>query len=62
MQCHMAHVKTMGDSNIIEDVDITSTNPITTVKEDGVHKTTVIGAEAVVVDPTVFLQIIVGHK
>ena len=29
---------------------------------DAAHKTTEIGAEAVVVDPTVFLQITVGHK
>ena len=53
MQCHMEHAITM------EDTDITETNPVTAFKEDADHKTTVIGAEAVVVEPTVILHITV---
>ena len=49
------HIKTM------EDVDTTVTNPIITVKEGAVDKTTGIGAEVVVVNPTVILHITVGH-
>ena len=45
----MVHIKTMGASKIMEDVDITAKNPVTAVKEDAVHKTTGIGVESVVV-------------
>ena len=45
----------------MEDVDITATNTVTAVEEDVVHKTTVIGMEAMVVDPTVILHITIGH-
>ena len=55
MQCHMAHAKTM------DDVDITATNPVTAIEEDTEHKTTGIGAEAVVVEPTSILHITVVH-
>ena len=61
MQCYMEHIKTMSDSNIMEDVGITATNPVTTAEEYKVHKTTRIGAEAVVVETTVRLHITVGH-
>ena len=55
IQCHMVHTK------IMEDVDITATNPVTTVEEDAEHKTTVIGTDAVVVEPMSILHITVGH-
>ena len=45
----------------MEDVETTATNPVTAVKEDASHKTTGIGAEAVVVKSTVILHITVGH-
>ena len=61
MQRPMAHFKTMEASNIMEDVDTTASNPVIMVEEDAAHKTTVIGAEAVDVDPTVILHINVGH-
>ena len=61
LQRPMAHVKTMEASKIMKDVDTTSTNPGTAVKEDAAHKTTGIGTEDVVVDPTVILHITVGH-
>ena len=48
-------VKTM------EDMYTTVTNPIIVVKEDVVHNTTRIFAEAVVVLATVILHITVGH-
>ena len=51
----MEHNRTMSDT------DITATNPVTAVEEDADHKTTGIGAEAVVVEPTVILQITIGH-
>ena len=51
----MEHAKTM------EDVDITATNSVTEVEEDADHKPTGIGAEVVVVGPTVILHITVGH-
>ena len=54
MQCHMAHVN-------MEDLDITATNSVTAVEGDMDHKTTGIGAEAVVVEPTIILHINVGH-
>ena len=57
----MAHVNTMWSSKITEDVDTTKTNSVTAVEKDAVHKTTEIGAEAVVVKPKVILQINVGH-
>ena len=57
----MSHVKTMGDANIMEDVDTTATNPVTAVEEEAEHKTTEIGMEAVVVEPTLILHITVGH-
>ena len=57
----MAHVKTIGDANTMEDVDITETNPVTAVKEDAEKKTMGIGAEAMLLEPTVILQITVGH-
>ena len=61
MQCHMAHFNTMGDSKTIEDVVITATNTDTVVQDYTEHKTAGIGAEAVVVEPTVILHITVGH-
>ena len=57
----MSHVKNMGSAKTMEDVNITTTNPVTAVKEDAEHKTTEIGAEAVVVEPTVTLHVTVGH-
>ena len=45
----------------MEDVDTTSTNPVIMFKEYTAHKTTGIGAEAVVIEPTVILHITVGH-
>ena len=57
----MAQVKTMGVAKTIEEVDITATNPVTAVKEDEEYKTTGIGADAVVVEPTVILHITFGH-
>ena len=42
-------------------MDNTATNPVTVVKEDVEHKKTGIGAEAVVVEPTVILKITIGH-
>ena len=45
----------------MQDVDTKATNQVTPVKEDTVNKTAVIGAEDVVVDPTVILNITVGH-
>ena len=57
----MAHVKTMGAANTMEDVDIMETNPVNAVKEDAEHKTMEIGAEVVVVDPTVISNITVGN-
>ena len=52
MQCHVAHINTMGDAKIMQDMDTTATNPVTVVEEDAEHKTTRIGVEAVLVDPT----------
>ena len=57
----MAHVNTMDATKIMEDVDTTSTNPGISVKEDAAHRTTGIGAEAVVVKPKVISQINVAH-
>ena len=57
----MAHVNTMEAAKIMEDVDTTATNKVIAVNEDKAHKTTVIGAEAVVVKPTVILHITVGR-
>ena len=51
----MAHSKTM------EDVDIMANNPVTVLKENADQKTTGIGMQAVVVDPTVILHIHVGN-
>ena len=51
----MAHARTMVDT------DITATHPVTAVEEDACHKTTVIGAEAAEVEPTVISHITVGH-
>ena len=45
----------------MEDVDTTETNPVIASKEDAAHKTTGIGAEVVVVEPTVILHITIGH-
>ena len=45
----------------MEDVDTMATNPFIVVEEYAEHKTTVIGEEAVVVEPTVILHINVGH-
>ena len=45
----------------MEDVDTTVPNTIIAVKEDVVYNTTVIGAEAVLVDSTVILHITFGH-
>ena len=57
----MAHVKTMDDTKMMENVDTTETNLVIAVEEDAAHKTTGIGAEAVVVDQTVILHITIGH-
>ena len=57
----MAHVKTMEADNIMEDVDTMATNTVIAFEEDEVHKTTGIGAEDEVVEPTVILHINVGH-
>ena len=57
----MAQVKTMGSNKTMEDVDITANNPVTAVEEDAEHKTTGIGADAVLVELTVILHISVGH-
>ena len=57
----MAHVKTMEYAQIMEDVDTMATNPVITVEEDAAHKTTGLGAEAVVVNPTLILHITVRH-
>ena len=57
----MVNVKTMEAAKIMEDVDTTETNTVTTVEEYATHKTTVIGTEAVVVEPIVILNITVGH-
>ena len=51
----MAHTRTM------EEVDITATNLVTVVGEDAEYKTMGIGADAVVVKPTVILHITAGH-
>ena len=45
----------------MEDVHTTATNPVIAVEDDTVHKTTGIGAEAIVVNPTLILHITVGH-
>ena len=55
MQSHTAHKST------IVDADITATNPVTAAKDDEDQKTTEIGTEATVAEPTVILQITVGH-
>ena len=57
----MAHVKTMGDANIIDDTDTKATNPVTAAEENAAQKTAETGAEDVVVEPTVILHITVGH-
>ena len=57
----MAHIKTMGAANTMEEVDITETNPVTVVEVDAENIPTGIGTVAVVVEPTVFLHITVGH-
>ena len=57
----MEYVKTIEAAKIMEDVDNTATNTVTVVKEDAVNKTTGIGADAVVVNPTVILHITVVH-
>ena len=56
----MAHVKNMEAAKTMEDVDITATNTVTAVEEDVVQKTTVIGMEDMVVEPTVMCKINVG--
>ena len=61
LQRPMAHVNTMEAANIMEEVYTAATNPVMAVKEDMAHKTTGIGAEIVVVDPTVLLHLTVGH-
>ena len=50
-----------GKARTMEDVDITSTNIVTAVEEGVENKTIGIGAEAVVVEPTVILHITIGH-
>ena len=57
----MSHVKTMEAAKITEDADTTATNPVAAVKEEAAQKTTGIGVDAVVVEPTVILHIAVGH-
>ena len=61
LQRPMSHVNTMDYTNIMEEVDTTATNTVIAVKDDAAHKTTVIGADAMVVEPTVILHITVGH-
>ena len=61
LQLPTGHVKTMEDSNIMEEVDTMATNPVIAVEGDAAHKTTGIGAEAVVFDPTVILHITIGN-
>ena len=61
LQRPIVHVKTMEASKIMEDVDTTATNPVSAFEEDVAHKTTGIGTEAVVVEPTVILHITDGH-
>ena len=51
----------MGSIKTMEDVDTTVTNPIISVEEDAVHNKTEIGAEVVVVEATVILNITVVH-
>ena len=51
MQRPTAHVKNIEAAKIIEDVDTTTIIPVTAVKENMLHKTTVIGVEAVAVKP-----------
>ena len=43
----MAHVKTMGDANIIDDTDTKATNPVTAAEENAAQKTAETGAEDV---------------
>ena len=57
----MEHVKTMDTVKIMEDMDTMATNTVIAVREDAAHKTTGIGAKAVVVETTVILHITVGH-
>ena len=45
----------------MEDVDTTAINIVIAFKEDTAHKTTGIGVEAMVVEPTVILHITVEH-
>ena len=54
-------IKTMEAVKTMEDVDTTVTNTIIAVEEDKVYSTTVIGAEAVMVEATLILHITVGH-
>ena len=61
MQQTMEHVKTMETAKIMEYMDTMATNPVIAVREDAAHKTTGIGAEAMVVEPTVILHITAGH-
>ena len=61
MQCHMANVKNIGATTIMEDVDITATNQVTAVEEYAVHKKKIIGADAVMTETTIILHITVGH-
>ena len=61
MHRNMLHIKTMEAANIMEDGDITATNPVIAVQEDAVQKTTEIGEEAVVVKQILILHITVGH-
>ena len=61
MQRLRVNGKTMDAVKTMEDVDTTVTNPIIFVEEDGVHNTTGIDTDAVVVDSTVILHITFGH-
>ena len=51
----------MGAAKTTKEVDITENNKVTAAEEDAEHKIMGIGAEAVVVEPTVILHITVGH-
>ena len=55
MKCHMAQARTMVDA------DITAIHSVTMVTEDAGHKTTVFGAEAAMVEPTLIPHITVEH-
>ena len=54
IQFHMAHARTLVDT------DITATHPVTAAEEDAGHKIMGIGADYAALEPTVILHITVG--